>query len=81
MEQRGSKSPPLIAYADSPIIKYNFIGFAHQSFGTRVGGTGVASAKSCWKLPACLAEPIPGGCKDRCASGQGWANRNGGNAS
>lgn len=37
-EQRGGKSPPLIACTDRPIMKYNCTGFAWQSFGSKVGG-------------------------------------------
>ena len=38
------------------------IGFVWQGFGSgRV--TGVASVRSCWKLPLYLTEPIPAGSK------------------
>jgi len=37
-------------------------GFAWQGFGSR-GAIGVASVRSCEKLPPCLIEPIPGGSK------------------
>jgi len=40
----------------------NCIGFVWQDFGSR-GGTGVASVRSCWKLPSCLIEPMPAGPK------------------
>jgi len=33
-----------------------------QGFGSR-GATGVASVRSCDKLPPCPIEPIPAGCK------------------
>ena len=38
------------------------IGFAWQGFGSW-GATGVASVRSCWKLPLCPTEPIPAGSK------------------
>ena len=38
------------------------VGFAWQGFGGG-GATGVASVRSCWKLPLCVIEPMPAGSK------------------
>ena len=40
----------------------------HPALGVRgqvlaAGGTGVASVRSCWKLPPCPMEPMPAGSK------------------
>ena len=40
----------------------SFIGFVWQGFGSG-GATGVASVRSCRKLPPCLTEPMPAGSK------------------
>ena len=37
-------------------------GFVWQGFGSGEA-TGVASVRSCWKLPPCLTEPMPAGSK------------------
>ena len=39
-----------------------YIEFAWQGFGSW-GVKGVASVRSCWKLPPCLTEPMPAGSK------------------
>ena len=40
----------------------DYIGFAWQGFGSG-RATGVASVRSCQKLPPCLTEPMPAGSK------------------
>lgn len=39
-------------------------------FVVMAGATGMASARSCYKLLPCPADPIPDGSKDGCTPGQ-----------
>jgi len=55
-------------------------GFAWQGFGSR-GATGVASVRSCEKLPPCLIKPVPAGSKTDSLLAKAKAISNGGSAS
>jgi len=46
--------------------------FVWQDFGS-AGAIGVASVRSCEKLPPCLTEPVPAGTLALCASLALWA--------
>ena len=51
-----------VCSAQATITLKSCIGFAWQSFGSEEA-TGVASVRSCWKLPLCLMEPTPASSK------------------
>ena len=67
------------------VVKLLYLGvmhieFAWPSFGSQ-RATGVASVRSCWKLPPCPAEPMPAGSKMDVPLGRAVPIRNGGNTS
>jgi len=44
------------------LLSFFCTGFAWQGFSSG-GATGMASVRSCWKLPVCQIKPVPAGSK------------------
>jgi len=53
---------PLPKRLSDPHLNTACYGYAWQSFGSR-GAIGVASVRSCKKLPPCVIKPVPAGSK------------------
>lgn len=58
------------------MVMYDWTGFVRLGFGSRdgTGGDVCSSGRSCYKLPPCSAEPIPGDSKIEAPLAKVWGH-------